>query len=177
MKIFKENYQLPTKHWEVLAYIIHPDGTKELVQNIDYNIVVENLSIAIAALMKRQSGYQGLLYWAVGSGLGSWSDNAPPNPLDTDSRLENETYRKAIALSDIVFIDDSNNVSASPTNRLQVTVTFTDAEANGKIMEFGLFAGNATAAANSGIMVNHKTHNAIQKTNLIQLEYMIRLTF
>ena len=77
----------------------------------------------------------------------------------------------------MVFIDNNNNVSATPTNRVQVTVTFGTTEANGKLMEFGLFAGNATATSGSGIMVNHKIHPAITKTNVMQLEYVIRMTF
>jgi hypothetical protein len=176
-KMHNEIYRNPTKHWEVLAYLIHPDGTKELVRNIDFNIVVQNMSVAIACLMKRQTGYYGLLYWAVGSGGGTWSEDNPPNPSETDSTLETETYRKAINTSDIVFIDSNNVVSGTPTNRIQVTVAFGTTEANGKLMEFGLFAGNATATAGSGIMVNHKTHAVITKTNVMQLEYVIRMTF
>lgn len=172
-----ENYKTPTKHWEVLAYIIHPDGTKELVRQIDHNIVVDNLSVAIACLMKRETGYYGLLYWAVGSGLETWPEDAPPNPSETDTSLETETYRKAITTNDIIFIDANNAVSASPTNRLQATVTFSTSEANGKLMEFGLFAGNASSTSASGIMVNHKTHPLITKTSVMQLEYVIRMTF
>ena len=170
-------YDYAKKHWEVLAYFRYPDGTRELIQEISHNVVVQNVSVIIAALMKAHPGYGGLLYWAVGSGLQTWSSDDPPLPLDTDYALANETYRKAISSSNIAFIDLSNNVSATPTNRLQATVVFGTSEANGKLMEFGLFGGNATGVKNSGLMINHKIHPLITKTDIVELEYMIRLTF
>lgn len=177
LSTFNEEYELAKKHWEVLAYFIYDDGTKELIREIDHNIVVNNLSIAIACLMKQEPGYQGILYWALGSGRESWPANAPEEPLETDASLANETYRKAISTANISFIDANNVVSVDPTGRLQITILFDTEEANGKLMEFGLYAGNATSVRNSGFMVNHKTHPEIIKTNTVKLEYTIRLTF
>ena len=172
-----EIYHNDTKHWEVLVHRIYKDGVRELVQEVSYNIVVESLSIVIACLLKRASGYTGITYLALGSGSVDWPEDAPPSPEDSDTSLEVETYRKAITLSDIVFIDVNNAVSETPTGRLQVTVAFSELEANGKLLEFGLFAGNATATTNSGYMINHKTHPIITKTEDVKLEYTIRLTF
>jgi len=177
VKIFDEKYIMATKHWDVLAYLIHEDGTKELIRAIDHNLVVEQISVAIACLMKSQAGYSGLLYWAVGSGLETWSDDDPPDPVETDSMLAAETYRKAITSADMIFIDANNIESVTPTNRIQVTVTFGSAEANGKLKEFGLFAGTATAVSNTGLMINHKTHQLITKTSIVELAYTLRLTF
>ena len=177
LKFLNENYKVPTKHWEVFDYFIYPDGTKELVSQISHNLVVENLSVAIACLMKRQAGYSGILYWGIGSGLTSWAEDNPPSPKDTDQKLENEFFRKAINISDMVFINADNTVSEVPTNRIQASIVFDETEANGKMMEFAIFAGNATTAVNSGFMINHKTHPAIHKTNLVKLEKTIRFTF
>jgi hypothetical protein len=163
---------------EVLDYFIYPNGNKELIREMDYNVVVNNCSVLIAALMKGHSGYSGATYWAVGSGNEAWPSDTPGSPAATDSQLVTETFRKAIVpATDIVFLDGSNNVSATPTNKIQVTVTFLEEEANGALMEFGIFGGNATGTANSGVMINHKTHPLIYKTNVLQLQRILRLTF
>ena len=167
----------PVKHWEVLDYFIFPDGTKELVQPVSHNVVTERLSIAIACLMKREPGYDGILYWALGSGSPSWSEDNPPSPSDTDTGLQNEFYRKEIPTANKVFIDSDNNVSHTPTNRVQASITFNEDEANGKIMEFGIFAGTATSSLGTGLMINHKIHPAIYKSELVRLEKVIRFTF
>lgn len=162
---------------EVLDYFIHEDGTRELVREMDYNIVVENCSVLIAALMKGHAGYAGATYWAVGSGDPLWSNEAPPAPVVSTSQLENETFRKAIQVGEIIFLDASNNESVVPTNKIQITVLFENNEANGELREFAIFGGNASGIANSGLMVNHKIHPLIYKTSALQLERILRLTF
>lgn len=178
-----EKQKLSTKHWEVLDYIIHEDGTKELANKASFNVVTDGLSKLIACLLKMQAGYTGILYWGLGSGNSAWPDGSPGSPSDTDIQLVSEFYRKAISTSDIIFINDNNEESNVPTNRLQVTVTFGADEANydpslgNRLMEFGIFCGNATSALNSGLMINHKTHPAIYKDNTMQLERIVRFTF
>lgn len=177
LKFLDEIYRKPTKHWEVFDHFIYPDGTKELANPISHNIVVENLSVVIAALMKKEQGYQGILYWAIGSGLSSWPDDNPPAAKDIDTKLQTEFFRKAINIANMRFIDANNVVSLSPTNRVEASIILNENEANGKMVEFGIFAGNATTALNSGLMINHKTHPAIYKTSLVKLEKTIRFTF
>ena len=122
-------------------------------------------------------GYLGATYWAVGAGSDTWSDLAPPSPSTSDTQLFAETYRKAITAGDVEFLDISNVVSATPTNKIEITVTFDETEANGPLREFGIFGGLASGVANSGLMVNHKIHPLIYKTNALQLERVLRLTF
>jgi hypothetical protein len=163
---------------EVTDYLIYADGRRELARPVDHNLIVNNCSVLIACLMKGEVGYSGAAYWAVGSGSDTWSDTVPPSPLITDSQLTAETYRKAIVpATDIVFLDSSNVVSATPTNKIQITVTFFEIEANGPLREFAIFGGLASSTLNSGFMINHKIHPLIYKTNALQLERILRITF
>ena len=162
---------------EVLDYFIHPDGSRELIRH-DHNLIVNDCSVLIALLMRQEVGYVGLQYWAVGAGSNTWPNDPPPAPSASDSQLVDETYRKAIdTVNDIVYLDDSNVVSLTPTHKIQITVIFEEAEANGELREFGIFGGNASATLNSGVMINHKIHPLIYKTTALRLERILRLTF
>jgi hypothetical protein len=162
---------------EVFDYFVYPDGRKVLAREPDHNLIVANCSVLIACLMKGEPGYAGGTYWAVGAGSDTWSDVTPPAPLTSDSQLTAETYRKAILSTDIIFLDPLNVESLTPTNKIQITVTFFETEANGPLREFGIFGGLADGLANSGLMINHKIHPLIYKTNALQLERVLRLTF
>ncbi len=163
------------RHWRIIDKITYPDGTQKVIEHI--NTVVDDCSRLIASLMKGQSGYKGITYWAVGSGAGNWDNNNPPAPTVGDTKLFNETFRKAINASDITFLDSSDKPTTSVTNKLQISVTFGEAEANGELREFGLFGGNATGNKDSGIMINRKTHGLIYKTSGMRLERIIRIVF
>ena len=163
------------KHWKVTDKITYPDGRVEVRNYV--NTVVDDCSRLIASLMKGQAGYKGITYWAVGSGAGTWDNANPPAPAVGDTKLLNETFRKAINASDITFLDSSGNPTTSVTNKLQIKVTFTETEANGELREFGLFGGNASSTKNSGIMINRKTHGLIYKTSGMTLERTIRIVF
>ncbi len=163
------------RHWRVIDKITYPDGTQEVIEHL--NTVVDDCSRLIASLMKGQVGYKGITYWAVGSGAGTWDNANPPAPTVGDTKLFNETYRKAINPSDITFLDSNDKPTTSVTNKLQIKVVFTESEANGELREFGLFGGNATATKNSGIMINRKTHGLIYKTSGMRLERIIRIVF
>lgn len=163
------------KHWQVIDTITHDDGKVEVREYV--NTVVDDCSKLIASLMKGQAGYKGVSYWAVGSGAGSWDNANPPSPLVADTKLTNETFRKAVTASDITFLDANNLPTATVTNRIQVKLIFSESEANGELREFGLYGGNATATKDSGIMINRKTHGLIYKTSGMTLERTINIVF
>ena len=167
-------------HWEIEDNFIFPDGTKKLARPIDHNIVVKDAGKLIACLMKGQTGYRGITYYACGSGLDTWGDYTPPAASETDTRLTNEIFRKAITASDITFIDENNATSSVPTNRIQVKVVFNETDFGGAtvtLREIGLFGGDASSSSNTGIMLNHKNHQKIIKTNELKLERTVRITF
>lgn len=163
------------KHWQVTDVITHVDGSVEVREYV--NTVVDNCSKLIASLMKGHAGHVGISYWAVGSGAGSWDNNNPPAPSVTDTKLTTEVFRKAISPSNITFLDDSNQPTATVTNKLQVKLVFNENEANGELREFGLYGGNATSIKDSGIMINRKTHGLLYKTSGMTLERTINITF
>jgi hypothetical protein len=140
-----------------------------------HNLVVNSVLKLIMCLLKNQSGYSGIQYWAVGSGASSW-DSSMPSPDVNATRLTAEIGRVAIPSSEIVFLDSNNNVSSTPTNIIQITHTFGTADCNGVWREFGIFGGNATATANSGLMINKRHHAVITKTSEMTVERVMRFT-
>lgn len=140
------------------------------------NIIVNTASILIARLLKDNSEpTNGISYLAVGSGNSSWELLDPPAPTTSQTRLENEYYRKAIDLA--TFVDpDTGEPTETQTNIVDYSVSFGEAEAVGPVMELGLFGGDATSEANSGTMVNWRTFPVISKTNTMTLTVIFRIT-
>lgn len=164
---------------EVHDTIIDVATGKRTKLDISYNIVVDNASVLIAALLKGESGFGPISFWEVGSGATNWSDTTPPTPARTDKGLLTPLFRKAILPTDIKFITSGDVESATPTNRLEVKVRFGVNEANGYLREFGIFGGKGAVAGTlgSGYMINRKTHGVIYKTSSIELERIVRFTF
>ena len=104
------------------------------------------------------------------------SDTTQVDPTASETKLTSEIGRKSI--STIEFYDSNNGVSATPTNKIHIAVTFSENECNGTWREFGLFGGDtASSTADSGIMIDKKHHNIITKTQDIVIERHIVLTF
>lgn len=153
--------------------IMHKDGRVEIREG--HNLVVNSFLKLAMCLLKQQSGYSGIQYWAVGSGASLW-DSSMPNPALTDTKLTAELGRKAIPTSAISFLDSSYNVVTSPTNILQIVLTFNESDCNGVWREFGIFGGNATSTSNSGLMINKKHHAVLTKTSDMVIERTMRFT-
>lgn len=142
------------------------------------NVVTKNINLLVATLLKIQTGYTGIQYWAVGSGNDTWDGTIPyPTPNPTDEKLVNEIGRKSLVPSDIKFVDAAGNPSSAPTNRILITAMFSESDVNGKWREFGIYGGNATSVKDSGFMINHKTHEVITKTASMVVERQLRFTF
>jgi len=141
------------------------------------NTIVDDIGKLVACFMKGQSGYGGIGYWVVGSGLDAWDDVTPPSPTTGDHGVLTEIGRKQIAPSNMSFIDANGNITTSITNRILIDLTFGNSECNGKWREFSIMGGNATATVGTGLAVNHKTHGLIVKTDQMQIERQIRFTF
>jgi len=140
------------------------------------NIIVNTASILIARLLKDNSEpTNGISFLAVGSGNSSWQLLDPPAPTTSQTRLENEFYRKAIDLA--TFVDpDTGEPTEVQTNIVDYSVSFGEAEGVGPIMELSLFGGDATSEPNSGTMVNWRTFPVISKTNTMTLTVIFRIT-
>ncbi len=144
------------------------------------NLVVQSCNFLLAALMKRETDISGISYWAIGTGNPDW-DNRIPSPGFTDTQLFNEVARVPLALSQIVYIDNENEVSESTTDRLEITATF-NADALGfedahPLREFGLFGGDASETLNSGFMIDFIIHPPYDLIAGRTLTRKIHLTF
>lgn len=142
---------------------------------VGHNIIVNSFLNLTMALMAGATGYTGIQYWAIGSGNASW-DSDPVDPAENATQLTDEIGRVAIASSEIKFVDAEYQESATPTNILQIEHSFGANDCNGTWREFGLFGGNATTTANSGIMINKKHHAVLTKTADMTIDRTMRFT-
>lgn len=141
------------------------------------NLIVRDCSLLLAALMKRQEGLTGILYWAVGEGEDTW-DVKCPSPASNTSRLFSEIARQALSEKQIVYLGSNNK----PTNTLEITAEFKGEDFIMKdrfvsFREFGLFGGDATEKPNSGFMIDYIIHPRIDLDKSMKLLRSVRLTF
>jgi hypothetical protein len=141
------------------------------------NLIVDGLRKLLAALVKGDPQGAKLGYWAVGTGDASWDGGTvpPESARRSRSQLYTETARLALTAGQIIF------VGGTFTNRLDVTAQLTTADIPGgpatwSLREFGVFAGG-TAAANSGVLINHRIHPRIDMQAGFTLQRTLRLTF
>lgn len=170
----KDAMNLKVEGLGIVDTIKYTDGRVEVIER-DHNLVVNGILPLILSLLRRDSQYAGIQYWAVGSGSSSW-DTTMPNPTLTDTVLTSELGRKAVATTDMYFVDVNYNKIETLSNTLEVCVTFDTTECNGVWREFALFGGKATATLNSGTMLNKKHHAVLTKTSEMVVERKIRLT-
>lgn len=140
-----------------------------------HNLVVNSFLKFVMSLCKGESGYSGMKYWAVGSGESSW-DTEMPDPEINAVRLTTELGRVEILTSEISYLNADMTVSQTPTNIIQIKHIFGPNDCNGKWREFGIFGGDATGTANSGIMINKRHHGLINKTNEMSIERTMTFT-
>ena len=159
-----------------------------LIEKGDFqNIVTLDASILVARLMKSPPILNtsepsfGIFALAVGTGEVGWDPQNPPPATNTQRSLYNELSRKQVASS--VFIDSNGSISSVPTNTVDFTTTFSEAEAVGALTEMALLGGDVdTNMANTNpitppngpydatvdvtgkdILGNYKTFPAINK--------------
>jgi hypothetical protein len=143
-------------------------GERTIIHDGDHNLITIGFGYLVAALLKGDATYGfPLSYWAVGSGEGDFWDDLSTEVRQGKSifaleQLYNETYRVPI---NVTFIDDNDDpVSPGPTNRIEVQAVF-GVDVVGALREFGIFGGDASAALNSGILIDHKAHTVININN------------
>lgn len=142
---------------------------------VGHNLVVNSFLNLVMNMLKGDTEYGGAQYWAVGSGDSSW-DASLPSPDINATRLTAELGRAKLSPEDFVFLDSNYEVSATPTNILQISHVFETDECNGVWREFGIFGGNANENANSGIMINKRHHAVLTKTEEMTIERIMRFT-
>lgn len=177
-------------------------GGEILAEKEVKNLIVESASVLMARRLAPGDNttspvppidyepISGLKYLAVGVGLledpslpydpitnpvsSAWNLQNPTEEKITDTALVGELFRKEF--TSWSFLDNDLPVS-NPTNVLRLVTTFDVNEATGPLTEMGLFGGDATEAANSGIMFNYKTFAVWNKPADSQLTITWKLTF
>ena len=108
------------------------------------NLVTLDASILIARLMKNNAEPpHGIYALAVGTGAIGWNVLSPPAPVNTERALWSEIARKTFASTQ--FINSAGAPVAIPTNVVDFTTTFAEAEAVGPLCEMGLLGGNLSS--------------------------------
>lgn len=162
-----------------------PDGTEKVVEDTGWkkNKIVKGITLLMAGLFANEGSYHGgLLFHAQGEGDPAWDALNPVPAADwLDTILEAEYFRKAP--DSVVYLDDLNNPVGYITGRFLITTTLDFLEANGPlgtgiyIREHGMFGGDATAALNTGKMVDAIRHKARWKDHTVKLIRYIRFVF
>lgn len=142
-------------------------------ERVGHNLVVNSFITLVMSLLKQEEGFNGIQYWAIGSGDDSW-DSKLPSPSANETLLTSEIGRVPISPSEISFLDSSFNIVSTPTPILQIKHVFGTSDLNGVWREFGIFGGNATSELNSGILINKKHHSVITKTDDMTVERTMR---
>lgn len=158
---------------EITDIIHYKDGRVE--KRVGHNLVVNDFLKLVMSLLKGETGYKGVQYWAIGSGASSWDSNMPSPAIDA-TKLTSELGRVAISAGEIKFLTPEYEVTNTPTNIIQITHTFGPSDCNGVWREFGIFGGNATTAKDSGIMINKRHHAVLTKTEEMTIERVMRFT-
>lgn len=105
------------------------------------NLIVRDASILVARLVKDNAEpAKGAYALAVGTGDVGWNPLSPPAPTGTQRSLYSEITRKTFSQS--TFVDASGTPTAIPTNVVDFTTIFTEAEAVGPLVEMALLGGS-----------------------------------
>ena len=140
----------------------------KLLRQTDWSdniITIGTLVTLVSALLKGESGYAGISYVAVGIGDPSWAGGNTPVAAPTTTQLVSEIDPNGRVPAVVAFRDQNNAPTAAITRRLEISGTFAPNQGNGVWREWGLFGGNASAARNSGLMVDYFTQEAATKTS------------
>lgn len=144
------------------------------------NIIVDRCRYLLAAFMKNNK-VRGIQLFAVGKGLESWDDEAPPPPSRTDEELTDPNPLKIkIKPKQIKYLDATGAPVSGPTHRLRITITLepgTPAIESGEtsypMREFGLFG----QFGSEEYMIDYVRHPVIHKLVDDILERTIHLIF
>jgi hypothetical protein len=125
---------------EVFAKLYASDGRVEDERHLQ-NLIVTDMSILLARLVRdpAEPG-QGLYVLALGTGDTGWDPLNPPAPTVDQRSLYGEIGRKTF--SETRFVDALGSPTTYPTNIVDLTATFAEAEAVGPLVEMGLIGGS-----------------------------------
>jgi hypothetical protein len=123
--------------------------------------LTESLYTAIATTLSGRSSLPGDLFIAVGRGHPSW-DGAEPDLHRHIEELVDEVARLPVK-DGVEFLNSRDQPAPIPTPRIRLRVEFPRGEDLGTLRECGLFAGDATEAAGSGLLLAYYVHPRLDK--------------
>jgi len=175
---FFHSEKMPSLKGEYWIKLIDSETGDLIEEKYGHNIIVNTASILIARLLKdNKEPESGISYFAVGTGSSGWDLQNPPQPNNTQTKLEGEIARKAFTTEDVNFVDpDTGDPTTVPTNVVDYTITFAETEAVGPLVEMGLFGGDASDQTDSGTQINYRTFPVINKTSSMTLSITFRIT-
>lgn len=174
--VLKESEQLGGLKGQL--FIRAYEGDQLVYEYTRPNVVVKSASVLIARLLKdSKEPMGGIGYFAVGTGGAGWDLQDPPAPTINQTKLESELARKAIGPINTSFVDpDTGEHTVTPTNIVDFSASFSNSEAVGPLTEMALFGGDATAALNTGTMLNYRTFPVLNKTTAMHFSVIFRIT-
>lgn len=140
------------------------------------NLIVDMASQLIANRLRPGASWgNGITHLEVGTGFGSGTLQAPEAEIGSQTALRTPLLRKEIDAW--TFLDEDGEPTGTATNALQLTTVFDLNEANGALVEMGLFGGDATDEVGTGLMFNYKTFPVWNKQEDFHLTVVWKLIF
>jgi beta-lactam-binding protein with PASTA domain len=157
-------------NYTIHAPLQHAAGTS-LARQVHFNIssatLLNSAADLIGGLLIGQPGLAGAQYWALGGGDPAWDTTLPGRDPKT-AKLVNEVLRKPV--------DSDFDLSYSRTAHvLDAHTVFSYDQAAAALRETALFGGNATADANTGILLSYQPHAGLDKTTPQALAQELRI--
>lgn len=159
---------------EIIDTLINAQTGERQVIHQGKNALTVGYGLLVAGLLANESTYTGLKYFAIGQGEGvSWdsltTSQRQAKSLFSLTQLYDEIARVEVA---IVYLDENNLEVPGPTNKIEIRGAFSS-EISGSVREFGIFGGDATETADSGVMIDHKAHGLISLNEDSALEQIL----
>ena len=158
--------------------LVHADGTIAHDSGWRKNLIVLRCRILLAAFMRNDTAL-GIRSLQVGRGDPAWDTTPPPvaDPATTVELVDPAPFTIPVADLTFQYLNATDGVVATPTNRVQVTATLglNQPTAIGSppfpLREFGLFGElNGTP-----FMIDYIRHPLIEKDGAVTLERRVRL--
>jgi hypothetical protein len=175
-----ENGKIRLKSGEVWMKLGNHITREQILEQPDRHF--KNLIVDICSELIAEWSFQlltptvpGILTLAVGTGGSGWDIQNPPAETSDLTQLYSELARKQITSR--TYVDDAGVPVGTRTNKIEFTTLFDYAEANGPLVEMGLFGGTNSLAAGDGTRVNAKHFPVLNKDETSQLNIMWKLIF
>ena len=161
--------------------LIASDGQVVFDSDWKSNVIVLRCRVLLAGFMRNEATAKGIQSLKVGQGDPAWDNLVQlpkPDPNVLDKLVDNAPFAIPLAKLKLDYLNpQTDDLSVTPTNRIQVTAVLGPGEPAGAdpfpLREFGLFGQmNGT-----DFMIDYVRHPLIEKDALLTLERKLRLAF